>query len=327
MKNLNEKKIGVIGIGGRTGSMFFEELKNYGKVFGIGRKKEIEAIREKKVFLKKGKEEKILEGELISEEEFPRDVEFDFLFLAIKNPISPALEFYFKKIKKKNYKLPVLFLSQNGIGIWKEAISTLKKIEGSDKFSIFRISLFNPVDKFQEKEKIIISYSLPLKFAIAKAWGDYPENEIFDFFKKPNFQVFFLPQRELENMEYSKLFLNLLGMVSAKKGFSLKEGFLQKEIFLEEVLAIKEFQKVVKKAGGKFLNFPGYPVKFLSFLFSLPPIFLFPLRKILAQIIERKRESKMKNLDEIEYYNGAVVKLGEKLGIETPTNKKILEKQ
>jgi hypothetical protein len=32
-------KIGVIGVGGRTGTMFAFELKNSGNVFGIGRKK------------------------------------------------------------------------------------------------------------------------------------------------------------------------------------------------------------------------------------------------------------------------------------------------
>jgi len=43
----------------------------------------------------------------------------------------------------------------------------------------------------------------------------------------------------------------------------------------------------------------------------------------LANIISRERQGKLKDLDEIEYYNGAVVKLGKKIGVKTPANEKI----
>lgn len=58
------KKIGIIGIGGRTGTMFFQELKKFGDVFGIGKKPEIELIKQEKLFVKKGNKEEKLKATL-----------------------------------------------------------------------------------------------------------------------------------------------------------------------------------------------------------------------------------------------------------------------
>lgn len=321
-------KIGIIGVGGRTGTMFFQELKNFGEIFGIGKKEEIEKIKKRKIFIEKNKKEEIVEGNLIEEKEFPKNIQFDFLFLTVKNPVGPAVRYYYQKIKEKNLKIPILFLSQNGIEAGEEAITVLKEIfkEKTDQISVFRISLFNPIEKKKLNEKEIISYSLPIKMAMAKFFGKVDESEIFDFFKKTNFKIFFYPSKKVKDMEYSKLFLNLIGMASATRGFSPREGFLKKEVFKEEIEVIREYKKIVKRVGGEFLNFPGYPVKFYSLFFSLPPFLLFPFRKIFGKLIEKERKGKSKDLDEIDYYNGAVVRLGEKLKVQTPINKKILER-
>jgi ketopantoate reductase len=82
--------LGVIGVGGRTGTMFAFELKNSGEVFGIGRKEEIELIKEKKLFVKRGKNEFLFEGKTIKDFEFPKGISFDALFLTVKNPVGPA---------------------------------------------------------------------------------------------------------------------------------------------------------------------------------------------------------------------------------------------
>lgn len=321
------KKIGVIGIGGRTGTMFFQELKKIGETFGIGKKPEIELIRREKLFIKKdGKEEKI-EGSFILEEDFPANHNFDFLFLTVKNPIGEVLKFYYQKIKEKQLKIPVLFLSQNGIEASQEAMKILKEMFPGSDLPIFRISLFNPVDKTVVLDKTIICYSLPIRFAMAKISGKISEKKIFDFFKRENFKIFFVSQKEVKNMEYSKLFLNLIGMASASRGFSIEEGFSKKEVFEEEILAIREYKKVVHVAGGKFLDFPGYPIKILSFVFSLPLFLLFSFRKIFAKLITKERKGKQKDLDEIEYYNGAIVRLGKEFKIKTPINQKILERK
>lgn len=322
------KKIAVIGIGGRTGTMFAFELKNVADVFGVAKKREFDLIKNKKIFIKRNGKEEVFEGKLIEEKEFPKEKNFDFLFLTVKNPIAPALKFYYQKIKEKNLRPPTLFLSQNGIEAGDEAIFVLKEIFGEKpkEISVFRISLFNPVDKKVFNGKNLIIYSLPIKMALAKISGDENEKEIANFLKSAGFEVFLIPKKDAKNMEYSKLFLNLIGMASATRELSPKEGFSKKEVFKEEVEAIKEYKRVVKAAGGKFLNFKNYPVRIFSFLFSLPISLLLPFRKIFGNLIEKGRKGKKKDLDEIEYYNGAVVKLGKKFKIKTPVNEKILKR-
>jgi hypothetical protein len=304
--------------------MFFQELKDFFEVFGISKKEDIELIKEGKVWIKKNGKEEVLKGNFISNEEFNHS--FDFLFFTVKNPVGPAISFYFKKIKEKNLKIPAIFLSQNGVEAGEEAISVLKEIFGekAKEISIFRISLFNPVDREEKEGRILISYSLPIKMAIVQISG--PKIDVSQIFKRKNFKVFFIDQKNAKNMEYSKLLLNLIGIPSATHGLSIKDGFSKKEIFKEEILALREYKKVVKLSGGKFLNFSGYPVKFLSFLISLPISFLSPFREILAEKIEKGRAGKKKDLDEIDYYNGAVLKMAKKLKVEVPINSKILER-
>jgi ketopantoate reductase len=328
-QNSKLKMIGVIGIGGRTGTMFAFELKNSGKVFGIGRNEEIELIKEKKLFVKRGENEFLFEEETIGDFEFPKGISFNFLFLTVKNPIGQAVSYYYRKIKERNLKPPTLFLSQNGIEAPKEAILALKEIFGkeAEKIPVFRVSLFNPVDKKILNNKTYIIYSLPIRFAISKVSGEDREEKILEIFKgNKDFEFFFLPKSQMDNMQYSKLFLNLIGMASATHGLSISEGFSRKEIFKEEIGALREYKKIIFLKGGKFLNFPHYPVKFLSFLISLPISFLFPFRNFLAKLIEKGRIGKSKDLDEIDYYNGGVVKLAKELGIEAPINSKILER-
>ena len=71
----------------------------------------------------------------------------------------------------------------------------------------------------------------------------------------------------------------------------------------------------------------GYPVRLLTWLMIVLP-FSTPLfiRKIFAKIISSGRERKPKDLSEINYYNGAVIDLGEKNGIPTPINKKVVQR-
>jgi len=322
---------------GRSGSMFFQELKDSFEVVGISKKEDIELIKEGKIWIERNGKEEVLKGNFLSDEEFNHS--FDFLFFTVKNPVGPAVSFYFKKIKEKNLKIPAIFLSQNGIEAGEETISVLKNIFGeeSKEIPVFRISLFNPVDREVKNGKILISYSLPVKMAIVQIFG--PKIDFFEIFKGKNFKIFLVDPKNSKNMEYSKLLLNLIGMPSATHGLSIKEGFSKKEIFKEEILALREYKRVVKLSGGKFLNFPDYPVKILSFLISLPIPLLLPFREILAKKIEKGRAGKKKDLDEIDYYNGAVLKMAKALSafkaplsgaknlkVEVPTNSKILER-
>ncbi|GAF68550.1 unnamed protein product, partial [marine sediment metagenome] len=200
---------------------------------------------------------------------------------------------------------------------------TLKKIFGkeAEKVKVIRLVLFNPIDQRDFEDKRYIRYSLPIRLAVARVSGKGDIKNVIDIFRKSGFKVTELSSQDAKNLEFSKLFLNLIGMASASRGVSIKEGFRDKEIFKEEVDALKEYIKAVKSAGGKFLNFPYYPVKFLAVLIdSLPFSFLSFSKNVLAKIISKGRGKKPKALDEIEYYNGAVVKLGKKAKVKTPAN-------
>jgi ketopantoate reductase len=221
--------------------------------------------------------------------------------------------------------MPALFLSQNGIAALDEAKAALAEVLGSEaeKVEIVRMVIFNPVEKKEKEGKVFIKYSLPIKIA----FSEIENKNLKEIFSKANFKLAKFPKEQAKNIEFSKLFLNLLGMASASRELSVNEGFRDKEVFREEVGALKEYIKCVRAANGLFLNFPGYPVALLMALISnLPESFLSAFRNILGGVIGLSREGKAKDLDEIKYYNGAVVSLGNQLQIKTPFNEIIYKK-
>lgn len=318
LKNMAEKKIAVIGVGGRTGTMFAQELSSVAEVLGIA--KDIN----KKVIIKREGKSFPLNCQIISDTDWLSNGFLpDIIFLATKNPVAPALKYYYQKCKEQNV-FPDLVLSQNGIQAGQEALSALKEILGSDlnKIRIIRVNLFNPIDRQENEDAIGVNYSLPIRISFGVVWGT---EDFSDLFKKAGFEFTEFSQKNIKNMELSKLFFNLIGIASASQGLSIKEGFENKESFEEEVGALKEYIKAVKVSGNQFVNFPKYPVKLLTWLMAnLPVKMLYPFRRIFAKMVSSGREGKPKDLSEINYYNGVVVDLGEKSGIMVPINKKIV---
>jgi len=321
---MEKKKIAIIGVGGRTGTMFDFELKKTAEVLGVGEENEIEMIKQKKFYIDRDGRLEIFEGKVIKNLEFKENLQPDFILLATKNPVGPPIKFYYSKFKEAK-KIPTLLISQNGFSPFREAENALKETLGNDfeKVKIVRLVLFNPIQKKEIKNKIFISYSSPIKIALT---CEEIEDSI-EIFRRANFKIEVFPEKEVKNLEFSKLFLNLIGMASASRGFSVKDGFSNSEISKEEIEVLKEYVGVVKANGGKFLNFSHYPVKFLAHLLeSIPANFFLVFKPLLVKIVGQKREGKPKDLDEIEYYNGAVVNLGKKMGIKTPVNERIYKR-
>lgn len=322
-----EKKVAVIGVGGRTGTMFAFELRNSANVLAVGRQREVGIVNQRKLFVeKKEKLIQVFEEEVIKDTDFKSKLEPDIIFLTTKNPISSPLEYYFKKCKKK---IPTLIISQNGIAAISDAKKTLKKIFGneSEKIRIVRVVLFNPIEEIESENKYYIKYSLPVRIALSQAGGEGDVEDIIEIFEKSGFELKKFPLKDARNLEFSKLFLNLIGMAVASRRFSVVDGFKDKKIFREEVRALREYIKAVELSGGEFLNFPHYPVKLFAELFnSLPFSLLSVLRIIIGKIVSKGRGGKPKDLDEIDYYNGAVIKLGKKTGVKTPVNERIYKR-
>lgn len=338
------KKVAIIGVGGRTGTMFAFELKKSAEILGVGKEKEVEMINQKKVYIDRDGRLESFEGKVIKDSEFKEDFQPDFILLATKNPVGPPIKFYYQsfghssgsmlssskhqKFKNKE-KVPGLLIPQNGFSPLEDTKKTLKEIfeQNVEKIKIVRIVLFNPVQKKEINDKILINYSLPIKIALSKATGSGNVEDLIEIFKMANFEIEVLPKKEAKNLEFSKLFLNLIGMASASRDFPVKEGFSNSDILKEEIEALKEYIKIVKAAGGKFLNFSYYPVKFWAILLNLLPLnLLLILQPLFTYIVGKKRKEKPKDLEEIDFYNGAVVKLGKKLGVKTPVNEKIYKR-
>jgi len=329
---MEKPKIGVIGVGGQTGTMFAFELGKVANILGIG--KEIELIGQKKLFIQRqGASPELFEEKVTNVDQFNLKEFFpEIIFLTIKNPVTEVVRFYYQKVRDYNQSkktFPTLVLSQNGIAAGEDAISALKAVFGQDyrKIQVIRLVLFNPVDKKTINKRVYISYSLPIRIAFGKFSGPGDLKDIVTIFKELNFEVEKFPPKKVKEMEFSKLFLNLIGMVSATQGFSISKGFKRAEIFKEEVAALKEYIKVVKSVGGGFINFSNYSVKLMTdFIASFPVNLALPFRNRLAKLVSKDREGKAKNLEEIKYYNGAVIDLGQKAGVKTPVNKMILER-
>jgi len=325
---MKEKKMAIIGVGGRTGTMFAFELRKHASVLGVG--KEIEYIKKEKLFIKrKGSDPELFEGEVITPLEFPSEVLPEIIFLTTKNPVGPVVKNYYQKIKESKMFPPTLILSQNGVVAGEDAINVLKEVFGKNykKIRVVRLNLFNPIDKREINNKTHIAYSLPIKLVFGKISGPGNLQDIALLFKKAGIVAKEFPSEKVKNMEFSKLFLNLIGMASATRGVSVNQGFGDSEIFREEIGVLKEYIKVVRAPGKSFVNFPHFPVKLFAFLFEIFPIEIFlPFRRFFAKLISEGREGKPKDLGEIEYYNGAVVNLGKKIRIPTPVNEKVLKR-
>lgn len=326
---MSRKKIDIIGVGGRTGTMFaFElskKLKDY-EVGGIG--ENLELIKNKKLYIERNGFTELFTGNTRSSKEFLNEPLPDFIFLTVKNPVAPIVKYYYQQIKQKGGKVPAIFISQNGIVAGEEALSALKEIFGEEanKIQIIRISLFNSIEKEEKSNNVYIKYSLPINLSFGVFSGPQDTKEIKEIFKNAEFLAEEVSSKNVKNMEYSKLLVNLIGIPSAIKNLSIEEGFEKPEVFKEEIGALREYIKIVKALNGKFLNFKKIPTNLLVSLISLPlPIISF-FRKKLSKLISKGRSGRPKgNLDEIDYYNGAVVKLGQKVGIPTPINNKILK--
>lgn len=326
---MKKKKIAVIGTGGRTGTMFTFEFKKVADILGVG--KETETINQRKLLVqRKRKNAEIFEGRVISPSQWlPDDFLPEIIFLTTKRPVSNIVKYYYKKIKEKGFTPPILVLSQNGISVGKEALSSLTEVFGteSQKIKIVRLSLFNPIDKEKKDDRVFVNYSLPIRFVFAKFSGPGNLKDLTVLFQKAGFAFKEFSSKKVREMEMTKLFLNLIGMASATLNFSTEQGLKRKEIFEEEIKALKEYIRVVKASGEEFLNFPHYPVRLSSSLIDiLPTEFFLPFRNYFAKIIAQGREGKPKDLAEIKYYNGVVVHLGKKNKIATPINQRIIQR-
>ncbi|MGC8789278.1 ketopantoate reductase family protein [Caldisericum sp.] len=316
----------VVGAGGRTGTLFAEELKRASQVYGVAGRTTLPLVKSGKVFVEINGNITKFEVNLLGSDEISKIKEFEAVILTTKNPVSPILKEYLPKISNLKY----LILSQNGFNAGEDALETVKEIYGSVPTSlrIIRLVLFNAVKESRDLGSVIISYRRPVRIAFGVFYGIDDTTELEDVFNTIGIEFTKVSEDNVKNMEFSKLFTNLIGIPSYSMGFDLYEGLRNKDSFIEEMLALKEYIQVVKKSGHRFLNFPHYPVQFFASIVEYTPIFLMlPFRSFISNLVLKLRGTKEKgNIDEIDYYTGAVVKLARELKIKTPVNERVLRR-
>jgi ketopantoate reductase len=322
------KRIAVVGAGGRTGTLFAHELRNSAEIVGVARHPQAEDIREGRILVERqGSMPERLACDVIEDDAFTAEVAPDFLFLATKNPVAPSVRHYYKQGQQE--KPPDLILSQNGVVAAEEARTELEGIFGvrADAIRILRVSLLNPVSVRTADDKTVIAYFAPVCLAFGVASGPDETQDLLELFLGAGIEAEAVASCDVKNMEFSKLFTNLLGVPSAAHGLTIEEGFADRAVFEEEIRALREYAQVVKRSEGRLLNLRHFPTGLYATLLGTVPIPILSLfRKQIATVITKGRGSKEKgNIDEIDYYSGAVVSMGERLGVETPVNRKICQ--
>jgi 2-dehydropantoate 2-reductase len=132
------------------------------------------------------------------------------------------------------------------------------------------------------------------------------------------------------DMKWSKMLTNLLVNASAAILNWPPSKILNNPItYRIEVLQLREALAVMKKLGIHVIDLPVTPVKMLVSLLDFLPLDIG--RVFIGRALAKGRGAKMPSLhidllagrtrSEVEFLNGAVVRLGEKVGVPTPVNR------
>jgi 2-dehydropantoate 2-reductase len=151
--------------------------------------------------------------------------------------------------------------------------------------------------------------------------------KLVNTFSKSNLRPWLFP--EANSMKWSKLLTNLLSNASsAILDMPPDLIFNHPGLFEIEREQLRETLRVMKVQGIKPVNLPKTPVKLLVFAVEFLPLQL--SRFLLRRAVGRGRGMKMPSFhidlhhgrgkSEVDYLNGAVVRFGKRLGINTPVN-------
>ena len=139
---------------------------------------------------------------------------------------------------------------------------------------------------------------------------------------------------DAHSMKWSKLLMNMIGnATSAILAEPPAITFADPRIADLEIDALREALRVMAAAGIRPLNVEKYPLRTLAPLLRFGPRLL--LRSALHRVVGGARGGKMPSLfldlesgkrgSEVGWYNGAIVRKGLEVGIETPINRLLTE--
>jgi 2-dehydropantoate 2-reductase len=137
---------------------------------------------------------------------------------------------------------------------------------------------------------------------------------------------------DIRAAHWTKLIWNLQTAVPAVTGLSYQDSYQYQKVRELTIKLLKEGLKVIKAAGIKTADVPGFPMEPIETMSrgSLP---------IASTLLKKKAESlgkvpvlgstlqsiKRGTSTEVDYLNGEIVNLGKKTGIPTPANSLMVE--
>jgi len=130
-------------------------------------------------------------------------------------------------------------------------------------------------------------------------------------------------------MKWSKMVTNLLANASsAILDMTPLEVYSNPELCKLEIAQVRETLDVMSALKIPVVNLPGTPVRALSWGINILPFNI--IQPILKKVVGAGRGGKMpsfhidlmsrRGLSEVDYLNGAVVRYGSKVGVDTPVN-------
>ncbi len=134
-------------------------------------------------------------------------------------------------------------------------------------------------------------------------------------------------------MKWSKMLTNLIANpTSAILDMTAAQVFANRKLYKLEIQMLRECLAVMKAQEIEVVDLPKAPVRALAFAIKLPPWLSKPF---LGRAAGSGRGGKMPSFhidlhngrgkSEVGYLHGAVVRAGEKVGVETPVNKVLTE--
>lgn len=141
---------------------------------------------------------------------------------------------------------------------------------------------------------------------------------------------YFELSENIEQVIYGKLLLNLNNAINAIADLPLKQELEQRQYRKVLSAAMSEWIAIAKAKGVILAQFTKVKPHVIPWLLRLPDSLFKLLAKQMLMIDPLARSSMWQDIQdgkrtEIDYLNGAVVKLGQELSIDTPVNEKIVE--
>ncbi|MCR4336588.1 MAG: 2-dehydropantoate 2-reductase [Candidatus Omnitrophica bacterium] len=308
-------RVAIIG-GGAIGSVVAAQLsKAKVSVYLVGRKDHVEAIRQNGLQVESGQGTEQIRFEVGTQ----LNQEYDLVIFATKTQD-------LKQAYQENQKFLgtcLLMTSQNGV----QADQVLKSLGVDEKRLISSIVLFGST--YTQPGQIV--YNFPGDWIIGSAFGANEERvaQVAEVLKKA-FSV--VVSSNIVGMKWLKLFINFNNCIPAMTGKSMQETFADQDLCRLSILLLREGVDVVKKAGIELVSLPSFPTERIYGLASMPldqaaeimhqrltTLSKQPLYGSILQSILRGKAS------EIDYINGEVALLAERLGISAPLNRRVVE--